>query len=242
MKKKMFDDNVVDMFDENGNLRTKEDILDSVSDVYDKLKAIKEKATSMMNPFEFDEMPIEELLDEFSFGERSIYILDEITPEYVHNFVLLIKYWNKMDEDDDVPVEEREPIKVYINTPGGELNTTFTIIDSIMMSKTPVYTISVGASYSGGFFIALAGDKRFGYPHSSYLLHEGAVNLESDAHKIFQQSDFYRLQLKRLKDFVLNRTKITREEYKEHQKDDWWFSAEQALKYGIIDEITKEII
>ena len=50
------------------------------------------------------------------------------------------------------------------------------------------------------------------------------------------------VQLNQLKDITLKYTKITPEEYQEHIKDDWWMTADEALKYGVCDEIAKEFV
>ena len=153
-----------------------------------------------------------------------------------------IRFWNAYDEAQGVPVEEREPIKIYIDSPGGDLIETFTMIDAITMSKTPVWTICTGAAYSGGFFTFIAGHKRFAYPLASFLYHEGATGTSGDASKFRNFAAFYEKQLKQLKNVVLKHTTIDEDTYEKHIKDDWWFTAEEALEYGICDEISRELI
>ena len=153
-----------------------------------------------------------------------------------------IRFFNRQDEQDGIPVEERVPIKIYIDSPGGDLVATFTMINSIRMSKTPVWTINIGAAYSGGFFTFIAGHKRFAYPLASFLFHEGSTGTSGDAGKFRNFADFYKKELDNLKKVVLEYTDITEEDYEKHINDDWWFTAEEALEYGICDEITKELI
>ena len=106
----------------------------------------------------------------------------------------LIRFWNRYDEENEIPGEERQPIKIYIDSPGGYLTSTFTIIDAIRLSKTPVWTINIGCAYSGGFFIFIAGHKRIAYPTSSFLYHEGGSSVSGDANKFQNQADFYKKQ------------------------------------------------
>ena len=153
-----------------------------------------------------------------------------------------IRFFNRQDEQDGIPVEERVPIKIYFVSPGGDLVATFTMINSIRMSKTPVWTINIGAAYSGGFFTFIAGHKRFAYPLASFLFHEGSTGTSGDAGKFRNFADFYKKELDNLKKVVLEYTDITEEDYEKHINDDWWFTAEEALEYGICDEITKELI
>lgn len=153
-----------------------------------------------------------------------------------------IRFWNKYDDKRNIPIEDRKPIKIYIDSNGGCLSDTFTMIDAIKLSKTPVWTICTGAAYSGGFFTFIAGHRRFAYDHASFLYHEGATATGADAGKFRNYAEFYQKELEQLKEVTLKYTKITPEEYKEHIKDDWWMTAEEALKYGVCDEIAKEFV
>lgn len=154
-----------------------------------------------------------------------------------------IRFWNKYDEKHKIPVEERSPIKIYIDSNGGCLTDTFTMIDAIQMSKTPVWIIVIGCAYSGGFFTCITKcAKRIAYPHASLMFHEGSTQTGGDAHKFRNYADFYDKELDQLKDHVLSNTKITEEKYKEIKRDDFWLTAEEALEYGCIDEIAKEFI
>lgn len=165
--------------------------------------------------------------------------IDEDAGEYVEQ---MIRFFNRIDDEDKISLDLRMPIKIYINSGGGSLNATLMMISAIKMSKTPVWTIVTGAAYSGGLFTAICGHKRFGYKYSSYLSHEGSCQMGGDAHKFRNQAKFYEKQLDMLKDITLNNTKITDEEYTTHVKDDWWFTAEEALAAGLIDEIIEELI
>ena len=169
-------------------------------------------------------------------------IIEEIDEESGVVAESLIRFWNRYDEENEVPIEERQPIKIYIDSPGGYLTSTFTIIDAISLSKTPVWTINIGCAYSGGFFIFISGHKRIAYPMSSFLYHEGNGSVSGDANKFQNQADFYKQQRQKLKEVTLKYTKITEELYNEHIKDDWWLFADEALELGIADEIAKEFI
>ena len=153
-----------------------------------------------------------------------------------------IRFFNAQDEQNNTPIEERKPIKIYIDSIGGDIMGTLTIIDAIRQSETPVITINTGQAYSGGFFCFIAGHKRISYPNASFLFHEGSTGTFADANKFNNWADFYKKILRRLREVTLEFTNITEEEYNEHQKDDWWFFAEEALEKGICDEISKKLI
>lgn len=169
-------------------------------------------------------------------------IIEEIDEESGVVAESLIRFWNKYDEENKIPIEERKPIKIYIDSPGGYLTSTFTIVDSIRLSKTPVWTINIGCAYSGAFFIFISGHKRIAYPLSSFLYHEGGGAASGDANKFQNQADFYKRQRQKLKQLTLKYTKITEEQYNEHIKDDWWLFSEEAIDLGIADEIATEFV
>lgn len=238
----------IEIFNEDGTLKDKEVFLNDVAKAYDEVSNTLSKDTLNLPETYFGaitspdcQIDVEATLETFDFTERTIYLTEEIKPELAVSIFEIIRFWNKVDKEDEIPVEEREPIKIYINTPGGDLDGVFSIISAIQASVTPVYTYNIGTAYSGGFFICIAGHKRFALSHTSFMFHEGAAMDGGDAHKFFQHVDFYRYQLTRLKAHVLNRTKITSDVYEEHKKDDWFLDQDDAKKYGVIDEIIEKL-
>lgn len=188
-----------------------------------------------------DDSTIQDIYDVYSFSNRTILLSDiksNVTGTNIYQNILL---WNLIDKG--VPKAKREPIKIYIDSWGGSLIDGFSIIDVIKASETPIYTIVTGAAYSCGLMIAIAGHKRFAYPHSSFLLHEGSIGSEiQDAHKFKKYAEFYNTQLEQLEDFIISNTNITKEEYATLSKDDNWYTAKQAVDKGFIDEITEVIL
>ena len=181
------------------------------------------------------------ILEVNGFLNREIFVGD-IDSDLGVAVNVLIRFYNQQDEEENIPVQDRKPIKIFIDSGGGDLDATFTIIDSIKMSKTPVWTINFGCAYSGGFFIFINGHKRFTTPLSTFLYHEGSTGNVGDAGKFRNFAEFYERQLALLKDIVLKQTNISEELYKEHQKDDWWLDANEALDLGIADEILERFI
>lgn len=153
-----------------------------------------------------------------------------------------IQFFNRVDQEENIDVNKRTPIKIYIDSNGGSLEACFTIIDAIKMSKTPVWTINIGKAYSAGFFIFITGHKRFAYPNSSFLFHEGSTGIHQDANKFKNFAEFYKQQLEQLRAITLENTKITPEEYDEHIKDDWWFNVIEAINHGVADKVSTKLI
>lgn len=231
---------------DDGSVKTKEEFLKDVEGIYDEFKEMleAEQGVEKEEPSTFELLADPEnivepeaVLQSYDFMDRSVFITGEIEMNHANSVFEILKFWNNIDEMDNVPVEDRKPICIYINTPGGDLDATFSIISSIKASRTPVYTYVIGTAYSGGFFIAISGHKRFGFSHSSYMFHEGSAMDMGDAHKFLQRAEFYKVQLKRIKRIVIENTKITSQKYKEVKTNDWFMDSEEALRYGVIDEI-----
>ena len=176
----------IDLYDEKGKLKSKEAFLKDMENLYGQLGGKKDDMT-FMDLFTNPESAFspDDVLDKYQFIERKLYVDAEINPEMSQYILERIQFWNAEDEFDETPIEERIPIQVYINSPGGCLVSTLQIVDAIRNSKSPVYTIATGAAYSGGFFILLAGHKKMAYPNASFLFHEGSFSIkESDIDRL----------------------------------------------------------
>ncbi len=231
---------VFSLTDENGKLKSKEEVMAAVEEMYDTAQKASDKEfedyLSLITDTE-EQVDIEAVTSTSDFYSRSIYITEEITDATANRINRLIRLYNKIDLADNTEKEERIPIHIYINTCGGDLDAGFSIISSILNSVTPVFTYNIGKAWSCGFFILICGDVRYGTPYSSYLFHEGSIITGGDAHKFIQQAKFYECQLQELKELVLNCTEISEEYYEQHRPDDLWFMADDALEYGVIDGI-----
>ena len=183
---------------------------------------------------------IDKLTEMIAFKNRELY-LNDVTREVADAFNTYIRIWNKLDAENRLPVDERDPIKIYINSDGGELAAAFSIIDTIKMSKTPVWTINTGCAYSCGLEIFIVGHYRIAYPFSSFLFHEGYTGFGGDANKFKNYSHFYERLLEMSKQNILDHSSLTEEEYEKVKKDDWWFLAQDAYDLGMCDVIAKEL-
>ena len=131
------------------------------------------------------------------------------------------------------------PIKLYINSYGGDVYQFFGLIDVILASKTPVYTYTLGAAMSCALLVALAGHKRFAYKHSTFMYHQISLG-EWDVAKNLEEDLIETKRLHKLiEELVLDKTTITKEQIEDvhNHKRDWYISPGEALKYKIIDQI-----
>lgn len=162
--------------------------------------------------------------------------------EHVKSTVELIKLIERFNyEDKNIPTEERTPIKLKINTPGGDVQTAAALCDAIRLSKTPVYTIAVGGAMSAGAHILAAGKKRFAYPSATILIHSGSVFMGGDVEKAESMRRYFTAMSDKFNNQLLAETKIDPKMLKKKGAFDWYISAEEALEYGIIDKIVDDL-
>ena len=166
---------------------------------------------------------------------RTLYFNQSVEQYSVMEAVRHILHWNM--EDIGKPYEERKPIKLYLVSNGGEVDSGFELIDAIIQSKTPVYTINLSYQYSMGFLIGLAGHKRFAMPNAKYLLHDGTRFMYDSGTKVRDQMRFQDEVEERIRSYIIARTKITAEEYDSHLRVEWYMFADEAKKNGCVDYI-----
>lgn len=176
---------------------------------------------------------------------RTLYFYSQVNQESIGTLTKEIieineldRYLEKYYELHDL-IYQPKPIKIIIDSYGGLLYECFGLLSVMESSKTPIHTIVTGAAMSCGFMILISGHRRFGYSLSTPLYHQVSAGVRGKAKDIEEEwIEVKRLQDK-LEEITLRKTKITKERldkvYK--RKMDWFMTAEEALKLGVIDEI-----
>lgn len=167
--------------------------------------------------------------------QRKLFISTNICQETVDDAIRHIMQINR--EDMGIARENRKPIILYVTSNGGDVDAGFALVDVILSSKTPVYTVNLGYQYSMGFLIGLAGHKRFALPNAKFLHHDGTNVLINSGTKIKDQMEFQDKIEARIKRYVISRTKVTDVEYDTHLRQEWYLFADEAKKYGMVDYI-----
>lgn len=181
---------------------------------------------------------LEDLFYIHELKQRKLFLNMDIEQLAVAEIVQHIIRFNK--EDKGIPVKDRTPILLYITSNGGEVDSGFELIDIIMNSKTPVYTINLGYQYSMGFLIGLAGHKRFATKNAKFLMHDGTSYIFNSNTKALDQMEFQKKVEGRVKQYVLSRSKITSEEYDSKLRIEWYLFADEAKEKGFVDFIIGE--
>ena len=130
-------------------------------------------------------------------------------------------------------------ISLYINSPGGDVNAGFAIIDTMQYIKSPVTTIGMGLVASMGSVILAAGEngKRFVLPNTTIMIHQPSSGTEG---KITDMEIFMEEMQRLKKVFVKHMSEFTGRKEKEvfdAMERDNWMDADAAKKFGLIDGI-----
>lgn len=185
---------------------------------------------------------LDKLFDFEELVKREIYLNSEIGCKDGEEVVALIRRYNIQDDKNGIPIEKREPIKIFIDSYGGVVSSGMSIIDAILLSKTPIHTIVTGVAYSMAGMILIAGHKRFAYPSSSFLLHDGSISIMGDSSKARDHLDFNKkYENEIIKPFILKHTFITEEEYERNIRIEWFMLCNEMIKYGVIDEVSTNV-
>ena len=144
-------------------------------------------------------------------------------------------------------LESEDPdkeISLYINSPGGSITDGMGIVDTINYIKCPVTTICIGMAASMGAVLLAAGEKgrRFATPNAEILIHQPLIGghgggLSGQATEIKIHADHMIRTREKLNKFLSERTGQTIETIEKDTERDNYMTAEEALKYGLIDGI-----
>lgn len=170
---------------------------------------------------------------------RHLYLNDTVDESVIDSLVYMILRFNR--EDKGKEIKDRKPIILYINSPGGNVSDGYGLIDAILTSKTPVYTVNQAMCASMGFLIYIAGQKRYCMPHAEFLMHDGSsFGLDSTA-KLKDRIDFETGQLEQMtKHYIISHTKIDEATYDIKYRVEWYFLPKEAKEIGVIDYIVGE--
>jgi ATP-dependent Clp protease protease subunit len=167
---------------------------------------------------------------------RTIVLSGEIDESSVKDAIQTISFINEIDSGKD----EVEPIKLIINSLGGNILDGFALIGVIENSFVPIYTYGYGSIMSMALPILVAGDKRFGHPLATFMYHECLDSVPYDKMSIIKENieETDRL-MDMYDDYLISRTSLTQKQLNKvkNKKIDWYFGSDEALSYNIINEI-----
>ena len=132
-------------------------------------------------------------------------------------------------------------LTLVINSPGGEVTAAFALIDVMKGSKIPIHTVGLGQISSCGILTFMSGEK--GYrtltPNTSILSHQYSWGSYGKEHELLGRVREFELSTERMINHYIKCTGMSEKDVRKYllPPSDVWLSAEEAVKYGIADEI-----
>ncbi|MCP4755861.1 MAG: ATP-dependent Clp protease proteolytic subunit [Proteobacteria bacterium] len=166
---------------------------------------------------------------------RTILISGSVDGKLADTVIKQLLVLEQMDSDSE--------IKILINSPGGEIHSGFAIYDMMKFVKCPITTIVAGLAASMGSILSLAGDdgKKYAFPNARIMIHqpllmgaEGQItDLEIHSKQIIKTR-------KLLAELYAEKTGKAANQVLKDMDRDHWLSAEEAVKYGLVDKIVSD--
>lgn len=172
---------------------------------------------------------------------RKFLLNSNVEPSTVEDIILGIVEINRQDDENSSNKinYERRPIKIIVDSFGGDVYSGMALVNIISTSKTPVHTYCYGKAMSMGLAIFIVGHKRFAHKYATLMQHQlsggtfGKLNdmIESVSQKIKLQE--------MLDNLIIENSNIPEEKLINLRttKTDWFFTGEEAIELGVADEL-----
>ena len=170
-------------------------------------------------------------------SRREIFLTEEVNPETSNELIKQLMYLERQDAGKE--------ITLYINSPGGDVISGLAVYDLISLMKSPVRTVCTGTAASMGAILFLAGKKREMLPHTRLMIHDPSFGGGSIGGK---KSHELRHELEKLDEvrealakIIAEKTGRPLEEIYDVTSDDTFYSAEEAITFGLATGIMKGV-
>jgi ATP-dependent Clp protease protease subunit len=176
------------------------------------------------------EMTIDELLLE----NRIVFLIGEINHASAARVMMQMLYLENQ--------KRGQEINLYINSPGGAVDDTLALYDTMRFLSSPVSTYCIGRAYSGAAVLLCAGarGKRFILPHAKVMIHQPYGGVTGQAEDIRIQAEQIIKAKAELNRIISECTGQAVEIVQRDAERDKYFSAIEAQKYGLVDEVLAE--
>ena len=164
-------------------------------------------------------------------SDRIIVLSDEINDATASVVVAQLLFLEGQDAEKD--------ISLYINSPGGSVTAGMAIFDTMNYIKCPVRTVCVGMAASMGAFLLMAGEKgkRLALPNSEIMIHQPSGGASGQATDVTIHAKWLLRTKDKMNGLMAQMTGQPLERVQQDVERDYFMTAEEALAYGIIDEI-----
>jgi len=166
--------------------------------------------------------------------DRIIMLTGEVNDAVSSSIVAQLLFLEAEDPEKD--------IYFYINSPGGVITSGMSMFDTMNYIRPDVSTICIGQAASMGAFLLGAGEKgkRYALPHARIMIHQPSGGAQGQASDIEIQAEEILRMKKDLNKIMSEQTGQTLKKVEKDTERDYFMSAQEALKYGIIDKILEK--
>src|SRR4051812_13088960 len=178
----------------------------------------------------YREMTVDQMLLE----NRVVFLVGEINHVSSYNVIMRLLYLQSIQKNQD--------IMLYVNSPGGSVDDTLAMYDTMKFLTCDVQTFVIGHAMSGGAVVLAAGTKgkRYALPHAKVMIHQPFGGIWGQAEDIAIQAQEILKTKKTLTDLLSKLTGQSVERVAEDQERDKYFDAYEAKAYGLVDEVLEE--
>ncbi len=173
-------------------------------------------------------------LDDMLLENRIVFLIGDINYGRAAEVIMKLLYLDNM--------KRGREISLYINSPGGTVDDTMAIYDTMQFVGSPVATYCIGRAQSGGAVVLAAGakGKRFALPHAKIMLHQPWGGVTGQASDIQIQAEEILRAKQTINRILAKHTGQPLERITEETERDRYMTAEEAKQYGLIDEVLHE--
>ena len=163
--------------------------------------------------------------------ERIIMLFTPITDQYANIIIAQLLYLDREDPDKD--------ISLYIQSPGGVINSGLAIYDTMQLIRAPVSTICIGMAASMATVLLSAGlkGKRYALPNATIHMHQASGGIQGQAADIQIAAREILRQQEIIRNILVRHTGQTPEKITHDTDRDFYLNPQQAVEYGVVDEI-----
>jgi len=173
-------------------------------------------------------------LDDMLLENRIVFLIGEISYQRAAEVIMKMLYLDNLKRGTE--------ISLYVNSPGGSVDDTMAIYDTMRFVSSPVATYCIGRAQSGAAIILAAGTKgsRFALPHAKIMLHQVWGGVTGQAADIKIQAEEIIKAKKMINEILAKHSGQTIEKIAAETERDRYMTAEEAHQYGLIDEVLHE--
>ena len=171
-------------------------------------------------------------VDQILLSNRQLFLFGEINDKLSYTIIKKLIALDKLNN--------KKPINLYINSPGGSCSDGFAIIDAMTGIRAPITTIITGEACSMAGIVSVAGDRRAMTVNSIWMGHDMSGGIGGDyTTKVLDRAEHLKRYQKRLEEFIAEHTNLTDKDLMKGRHGELWLDAYECLKKGVIDIFIK---